>query len=58
MCTETAKALAIEALDAIEAGDEERMHGRADDILLAAVDPAVRAAYQRVQDRADWWASA
>lgn len=39
-------------------GDEEDMHWRADSLLLEAVDPDIKAAYRRVQERASWWAFA
>lgn len=41
-----------------EIGDPETMHSEADEILLMAVDPEVREAYDRVVARADWWAYA
>lgn len=49
---------AVDALDAIGGGEPDADHGTADDILLAAASPRVRAAYQRLQDRAEWWATA
>lgn len=48
----------VAALDAIGGGDPESAHGRADDVILAAVPREVRDAYQRVIDRQDWWAAA
>lgn len=51
----------IEALDAIdhgEYGDSEAGHSQADELLLLAVPPAVRDAYNRVVARASWWATA
>jgi hypothetical protein len=49
-------AKAIEALDALDANDPEEAHGRADAILLSAVTPDLRAAYERVVDRAgEFW---
>lgn len=49
---------AVQALDDMPAGDAEGAHGMADDILLSLVHPEVRAAYERVKDRAPWWAAA
>ena len=47
---------AVAALDAIDpTGDPERAHGEADGILLAVVGPEVRAAYERLTERAPWW---
>lgn len=50
----------VRRLDEIteEIGDPEVMHGEADDLLLLAVDPEVRDAYNRVVWRASWWAYA
>lgn len=46
----------IEALDAIDGDDPEAAHAHADGLLLDAVTPAIRAAYDRVGDRAgSWW---
>lgn len=46
-------------LDRIDpTGDPERAHSLADDLLLAAVPPEVRAAYQRLVARSPWWAGA
>lgn len=49
---------AIAELDAIHAGDPEGAHGAADKILLAYVPKPVKAAYERVVERADWWSCA
>lgn len=49
---------AVEALDAISGTDPEKHHGEADDVLLEVVHPEVRAAYERLMDRAGWWATA
>jgi hypothetical protein len=46
------------ALDAIPGGDPEVAHSMADKILLSAVPADIREAYQRVVERADWWACA
>jgi len=46
------------ALDAIDGVDGEGAHSRADQILLDAVNPAIREAYKRLQDRCGWWACA
>lgn len=46
------------ALNAIASADDpERAHSLADDILLSCVPDEIRAAYERVQQRAPWWAS-
>lgn len=53
--------LAVLKLDEIArdlAHDPEAAHARADAVLLAAVPPAVREAYERVQVACPWWASA
>jgi hypothetical protein len=56
---EPAQAVAVSALDAIDASDPERAHDQADEILLSLVSPEVRAAYKRLsEDRASWWAGA
>jgi hypothetical protein len=49
---------AVFCLDTISADDPEAAHGRADDILLAAVPVEVREAYKRVVDRCPWWGAA
>jgi len=47
----------IAALDAIDpAGDPEHAHGEADKVLLAALGPEVKAAYDRLVARTAWWA--
>ena len=46
------------ALDSIDASDPEPAHQEADALLIEAVPPAVRAAYERVKQRAPWWAVA
>jgi len=48
----------VRELDSIDAGDPERAHGDADEVLLRACPADVRAAYQRLTERANWWASA
>lgn len=46
----------IERLDAIEPGDPEAAHGAADAILLDAMTPAIRDAYDRLVERVGaWW---
>jgi hypothetical protein len=46
----------VAALDAVTGGGEEA-HYKADEILLLhAVSPAVRAAYERIVERTKWWA--
>ncbi len=49
---------AVQRLDAIKAGDPERNHGDADDIVLSVVPEEVREAYWRacVRDGRWWWA--
>lgn len=42
---------AVAALDAIGGSDPEGAHYQADQIVLALVDPAVRAAYDRLAYR-------
>lgn len=49
---------AIDLLDTLDAGDPEGAHSSADDILLSLVGPEVKAAYERVVQRCDWWAYA
>lgn len=49
---------AVAALDAIDASDPESAHGQADIILQALVHKDAREAYERVGNRARWWASA
>jgi len=51
--------MAIAALDAIDpSGDPEAAHGEAEAVLLAVLGPEGKAAYDRLVDRASWWASA
>jgi hypothetical protein len=49
---------AVRALQAIDPGDQEAAHDEADKILLAAVPPSVRAAYQDLVERSGgfWYA--
>lgn len=47
----------VAQLDGIDTTDPERAHSEADRILLDNVHPDVRAAYQRVADRSNWWAT-
>ena len=50
---------AVAKLDAIDpSGDPEGAHDQADKILLAALPPEVREAYERLVSRAPWWAAA
>lgn len=42
----------------LDTGDPEQMHAEADGVLLLAVDPEVRDAYNRVVRLAGWWAYA
>jgi hypothetical protein len=48
----------VEKLDALDESDPEAAHSAADAILLDAVHPAVRAAYERLVERSHWWATA
>lgn len=48
---------AVAALDALY-GEPDANHGEADKILLAVAPPEVAAAYRRLVDRSDWWATA
>jgi hypothetical protein len=58
MC-QAVRALRELRLEALSVGhDPESLHGAADAILLAAVHPEVRQAYERVKEDARWWASA
>lgn len=47
---------AVALLDAIDGRDGEGAHVEADRVLVRLVDPRVREAYDRVVDRADFWA--
>jgi len=49
---------AVAALDALSGDDPDSAHGAADTILLTVVPDEVRAAYERLQDRCVWWATA
>ena len=49
---------AVMALDKIDASDPEAAHAAADQIVLGLVDPVVSAAYARLVERCDWWATA
>lgn len=49
---------AIAALDGLNADDAEVAHSIADAILLDTVPPIVRDAYERVTERAPFWATA
>lgn len=48
----------VSLLDRIDVGDPEDAHWVADHVLLNAVDPEIREAYERVKDRCRWWAYA
>lgn len=45
----------VEDFDAIDAGDPEAAHSRADDLLLSSVAPAIKDAHARLIRRARWW---
>jgi len=45
-------------IDALDHTDPEAAHNRADDVLLANVDPLIADAYKRLVERCEWWASA
>jgi hypothetical protein len=47
-----------ELIDNIDAGDPERAHNIADDLLLDHAHPKVREAYMRLVKRSRWWAAA
>lgn len=49
---------AVAKLDDISGQEPDGDHGRADDILLECVSPRVKAAYERLIERARWWATA
>jgi hypothetical protein len=50
---------AVVALDALDGKtDPESDHGKADEILLAAVPRSVRIAYEGLRKRSAWWATA
>lgn len=49
---------AIRRLDKLTGNDSESDHAEADSILLASLPADVRRAYQRLQQRAGWWAHA
>lgn len=46
---------AIAELNAMTGHDAEVEHGRADDLLLRHVDPYLREAYLRAQQRVGFW---
>ena len=49
----------VAALDAINPIDDpEAAHSEAEKVLLGALGPEVKAAYDRLVARAPWWASA
>ncbi len=48
----------IALIDALDAGDPERAHGLADDLILNYVETELRDAYNRLVDRCAWWAGA
>ena len=50
------EASAIADLDAIDGSDPNHAHRVADAIILNLVSPAVREAYVRLIERAEWWA--
>lgn len=49
---------AVRRLDAIDASDPESAHCDADEVLLSVAPDEVRAAWQRLHDRATRWAYA
>jgi hypothetical protein len=53
---ESAVATALDLID--PTGDPEAAHDEAERIMLAALGPEVKAAYDRLVERAPWWASA
>ena len=46
----------IAALDAIVGDSPAMAHRYADDLLLSLVSEEVRAAYERLVERCEWWA--
>lgn len=48
----------VALLDSMTGADAERAHGLADSLLLHAVPIEVKEAYERLVDRADFWATA
>lgn len=48
----------VALLDSLCGDDPEHAHGVADGVLLQAVDPRIRAAYEPVAGRCPWWAAA
>jgi hypothetical protein len=48
----------IERLNSITGADPEGAHGEADELLRLAAPVEVRAAYDLVKSRCDWWACA
>lgn len=48
----------VQRIDALDGQEPEGQHYEADELLLEAVDPAVKAAYLRLTKRARWWAHA
>lgn len=49
---------AVAELDSLSDADPDSAHGEADRILLTVVPSDVRAAYIRLVQRCDWWATA
>lgn len=52
---------AVKRLDDIDAGDPDRAHSEADQVLLdvfTKIRPEVVTAYARVMGRASWWSNA
>ena len=45
----------VAALDALDDHDEEAAHGAADGLLLEAVPPEVREAWERARNRIGFW---
>lgn len=45
----------VKELDSITTGDPEGAHADADAVLLRAVHPRIRKAYDRVVRRTRWW---
>lgn len=48
----------VARLDEIDGRDGEKAHIRADEVLLDYVHPAVKEAYERLAERAAYWAHA
>lgn len=48
----------VAALDAMDVGDPESAHGKADDLMLSIMPTAIQDAHARLVERCRWWAGA